>query len=59
MLTLIDTFCVGRADGTLALAALAVNCGASATQRALFPREVLLCPAAHAAVRVPQACSTS
>jgi Na+-driven multidrug efflux pump len=33
MLTLIDTFCVGRADGTLALAALAVNCGALATQR--------------------------
>ena len=30
MLTLVDTFCIGRTDGTLALAALAVNCGACA-----------------------------
>ena len=28
LLTLVDTFCIGRVDGTLALAALAVNCGA-------------------------------
>jgi len=29
MLTLVDTWCIGRAEGTLALAALAVNCGAA------------------------------